>query len=117
MLNHATDKVRTWREIARILKPGGHFVVSDIYAIGEIPAEFANDPAYVAECWAGAVTRDVYLANVRDAGLVDVTIGEETAPYAKGKATVASFTISGKKGALLLLTMARVQPEPTRCDP
>ncbi len=97
VLNHATDKAQTWREIARILKPNGRFVVSDIYAVGEIPAEFAGDPAYVAECWAGAVTREAYLVNVGQAGLTGVTISEESAPYEKGKATVASFTISGKK--------------------
>jgi arsenite methyltransferase len=97
VLNHATDKARTWREIARVLKPGGRFVVSDIYAVGEIPEEYRNDPAYVAECWAGAVSRDEYLAHIAQAGLVEVVVMEEGAPYEKGKATVASFTVSGRR--------------------
>ena len=97
VLNHATDKAATWREIARVLKPGGAFVVSDIYAVGEIPDEYKNDPAYVAECWAGAVSRDAYLAHIRAAGLTGIQVVEESAPYEKGKATVASFTVSGRK--------------------
>lgn len=99
VLNHATDKAATWREIARILKPGGRFVVSDIYAVGEIPEAFRNDPAYVAECWAGAVPREEYLATIAQAGLLDVKVLEESQPYEKGKATVASFTLSGRKKA------------------
>lgn len=97
VLNHATDKDATWREIARVLKSGGRFVVSDIYAVEEIPAEYRDNPAYVAECWAGAVTKDQYLGHIHAAGLEDVLIFEESAPYGKGQARVVSFTVSGRK--------------------
>ena len=98
-LNHAGDKPRVWREIARILKRGGRFVVSDIYAVDEIPAEHRDDPVAVSECWAGAVRKDEYLRHIEDAGLVDVRIVEESRPYEKGKARVASFTVSGMRPA------------------
>lgn len=97
VLNHAEDKARVWREIARVLKHGGRFVVSDIYAVEEIPAEHRSDPAAIAECWAGAVTRREYLLHVLRAGLLDVQILEESAPYEKGKARVVSFTITGQR--------------------
>ncbi len=97
VLNHAVDKTATWREIARVLRDGGHFVVSDIYAVEEIPTEYRNNPAYVAECWAGAIPKAAYLDCIRSAGLVEVAVVEESAPYRKGQATVASFTVSGKK--------------------
>ncbi len=43
-INHAEDKQSVWNEIFRILKPGGRFVVSDIYSIGQVPEEYASDP-------------------------------------------------------------------------
>ncbi|MBI4951628.1 MAG: methyltransferase domain-containing protein [Myxococcales bacterium] len=96
-LNHAPDKAAVWGEIARILRPGGRFVVSDIYAVEPIPAEHRDDPEAVAECWAGAVPKIEYLAHIALAGLGAVRILEESAPYAKGKARVASFTVAGQR--------------------
>ena len=96
-INHASDKVAVWREIARMLKPGGSFVVSDIYALEAVPAEYRDDPAAVAECWAGAILKDEYLSQIALAGLVDVRVIEESQPYAKGKTTVASFTVTGTR--------------------
>jgi ubiquinone/menaquinone biosynthesis C-methylase UbiE len=98
-LNHAENKPQVWREIARVLKPGGQFIISDIYAVEEIAPEHRNDPAAVAECWAGAVTRAEYLAQIAAAGLSGVRVVEESKPYEKGKGTVASFTISGLRPA------------------
>jgi SAM-dependent methyltransferase len=97
VLNHARDKSKVWREIARILRPGGRFVVSDIYAVEPVPEEYRNDPAAIAECWAGASLKADYLTTILAAGLVDVQVLEESAPYAKGKAIVASFTIAGAR--------------------
>lgn len=97
VLNHVADKGKAWREIARILKPGGQFVISDIYAVEPIADADRNDPEAIAECWAGAVTRAEYLAHISAAGLTQLVISEESAPYAKGRATVASFTLAGVK--------------------
>lgn len=96
-INHAGNKQAVWNEIFRILKKGGRFVVSDIYATSPIPKEFSQDPVAVAECWAGAITKDEYIDILVKAGFSSLKIIEESAPYAKGKAEVASFTISGKK--------------------
>jgi len=96
-INHAIDKQAVWQEVYRILKPGGRFVVSDIYATTPIADEYRNDPEAIAECWAGAVTRAEYLIMLEDAGFNNICIFEESKPYPKGKAEVASFTISGIK--------------------
>ena len=96
-LNHAADKQAVWNEIYRILKQGGRFVISDIYATTAIAKEYRNDPVAVAECWAGSVTRTEYMQQLENAGFASVEIIEESAPYIKGNAEVASFTISGKK--------------------
>ena len=96
-INHSTDKQVVWNEVYRILKEGGRFVVSDIYATKEIAREYREDPVAIAECWAGAETKDSYLRMLKLAGFHEIRIYEESAPYAKGKAEVASFTISGVK--------------------
>ncbi len=96
-LNHATDKAQVWREVARVLKPGGRFVVSDIFAVEPIAERFRNDPVAVAECWAGAETREETLAHLTAAGLVDVTASKERAPYRKKEALLSSFTLTGRK--------------------
>lgn len=96
-INHASDKQKVWTEIFRVLKPGGRFVISDIYSLNAIPGEYRNDPVAVAECWAGAVTRDEYVNQVKYAGFKDIKILEESTPYEKGMALVCSWTISGVK--------------------
>lgn len=99
-LNHAADKQAVWNEIHRILKKGGRFVISDIYATTAIADEYKNDPVAIAECWAGAVTRAEYMLHLEKAGFASVEILEESAPYAKGNAEVASFTIAGKRAVV-----------------
>jgi ubiquinone/menaquinone biosynthesis C-methylase UbiE len=96
-INHADNKTAVWNEIYRILKKGGRFVVSDIYATSPVPEEYRNDPVAVSECWAGSVTRDEYLKTLNDAGFRTITILEESKPYPKGKVEVCSFTIAGEK--------------------
>lgn len=96
-LNHAADKQAVWNEIHRILKKSGRFVISDIYATTAIADKYKNDPVAIAECWAGAVTRAEYMLHLEKAGFDSVEIIEESAPYAKGNAEVASFTIAGKR--------------------
>jgi arsenite methyltransferase len=96
-INHSLQQEIVWKEIWRILKPGGTFVISDIYALQPVPDNFRNDPQAVAECWAGAVTREQYFRNIADAGFDAVEIMEESLPYKKGEIEVCSFTIRGVK--------------------
>lgn len=98
-INHAQDKKAVWSEIFRILKPGGRFVVSDIYSSEPVPEEYRNDPVAVSECWAGAVTKKEYLETVSISGFSQLQILEESAPYAKGKIIVSSMTLKGVKPA------------------
>lgn len=98
-INHAADKQAVWNEIYRILKKGGRFVISDIYANSPIADEYRNDAVAVAECWAGSVTRQEYMQHLSNAGFTSVEIIEESVPYTKGKAEVCSFTIAGRKPA------------------
>jgi len=96
-INHASDKQLVWNEIYRILKSGGRFVISDIYAMEPVPEEYRNDPVAISDCWAGSVTRDEYLAQLKNAGFKNIQIIEESAPYEKGKTRVSSWTLAGEK--------------------
>lgn len=96
-INHATDKAAVWSEIYRVLKPGGRFIVSDIYSNETVPEKYSSDPEAIAECWGGAVTKDVYLDTLIDTGFEDLQMLEESTPYPKGAIDVSSFTIKGFK--------------------
>jgi len=96
-INHSSDKQSVWNEVFRILKKGGRFVVSDIYSVNRVPDEYRNDPVAVSECWAGSVTRDEYLGQLKRAGFSSIKVIEESTPYEKGKIVVASWTIAGMK--------------------
>jgi ubiquinone/menaquinone biosynthesis C-methylase UbiE len=96
-INHAKDKNKVWSEIYRILKPGGKFVISDIYSLEPVPEKYSNDPQAVAECWAGAVTKDVYIEQLKRANFKNIEILSETQPYKKYEIMVCSWTIRGTK--------------------
>lgn len=96
-INHAANKQRVWAEIFRILKFGGRFVVSDIYATSPVPVMYSKDPDAIAECWGGAVTRGEYIRTLVDAGFTHIRVYEESKPYSKGKVEVASITLTGRK--------------------
>lgn len=96
-INHAQDKQAVWNEIYRLLKKGGRFVISDIYSLNEVPEIYRTDPQAVAECWAGAQKKDVYLETVIKAGFEHIRIIEESTPYKKGLIEVSSFTLAGTK--------------------
>ena len=96
-INHAADKEKAWREIERILKKNGRFVVSDIYSTEKVPDAYRNDPRAVAECWAGADTRQAYFETLSRVGFKDIEVLEESELYKKGEIEVVSFTIAGKK--------------------
>lgn len=97
VLNHLSDKQQIWNEIYRVLKRGGTFTVSDIYSSEPVPPEYANDPAAIAECWAGSVTKEVYLETLSKAGFDNIEILEESAPYKKAKIYCSSWTIRGTR--------------------
>ncbi len=98
-LNHVSNKAKVWAEIYRLLKNGGRFVISDIYSSETVPEEYANDPAAVAECWAGSIPKADYINIIKGAGFKEFRILEESAPYPKGKIEVSSFTITATKDA------------------
>lgn len=74
VLNLAPDKPRVFREISRVLKPGGRMAVSDIVLQKPLPALLRRSSALWAGCLAGALLEADYLAAARAAGLREVRV-------------------------------------------
>jgi arsenite methyltransferase len=78
VINLSADKAAVFREIHRVLKPGGRFAVSDIVLLRPLPPRIANDVAAYVGCVAGASLLSDYLAFALEAGLTDVSIPQIT---------------------------------------
>ena len=77
VLNLVPDKQAVFSEIFRALKPGGHFSISDIVLVGELPEKLRNDAEMYAGCVAGAIQRDDYLAAIKASGFENLVIQKE----------------------------------------
>jgi arsenite methyltransferase len=94
-INHAPDKEAVFREIARLLRPGGRFVVSDVVSEGVLPEEVRGDPEAWAACYGGAIPEPEYRAAVERSGFREVEVLRRTEPYEKRGARVRSITLRG----------------------
>ena len=78
VINLTPDKKAAFREAARVLRPEGRMVVSDIVLNRPLPPEAARDPDLYTACVAGALLRKDYLAAIRAAGFEEVRVLAET---------------------------------------
>jgi len=74
VLNLVPDKQKAFGEIHRILKPGGHFCVSDVVLHGELRQELKDSVTLYAGCVAGAMQEEDYLNVIKDAGFKNVQV-------------------------------------------
>jgi SAM-dependent methyltransferase len=74
VINLVPDKEAVFREIHRVLRPGGRLVISDIVLDGTLPAALATDLLAYVGCVAGAMERERYFRALDDAGLSQVEI-------------------------------------------
>ncbi len=74
VLNLVPDKKKAFSETRRILKPGGHFSISDIVTVGEMPEDLQHHAEMFAGCVSGAMDQTEYLKIVKEAGFKNVRI-------------------------------------------
>lgn len=77
VLNLVPDKDAVFKEIFRVLKPGGHFSISDVVLIGELPEGLRKDAEMYAGCVSGAIQKEVYLELINANGFSNVAIQKE----------------------------------------
>lgn len=79
VLNLVPDKDNVFKEIYRVLKPGGHFSISDVVLVGQLPDELQHDAVMYAGCVSGAVQKNEYLGLIERNGFKNITLQKEKA--------------------------------------
>lgn len=115
VLNLVPYKDRVFKEIYRVLKPGGHFSISDVVLLGNLPEALCKDAEMYAGCIAGAIQKDDYLAIIQRNGFRNIRVqkekpvrlpedilsnylsAEELALFRSGYAGILSITVYGEK--------------------
>lgn len=72
VLNLSPDKPRVFREIFRVLKPGGELYFSDVFADRRVPEALARDPVMLGECLGGAMYVEDFRRLMAEVGCLDV---------------------------------------------
>ncbi len=79
VLNLVPDKQKAFSEIYRVLKPGGHFCISDVVTHGELPETLKEAAEMYAGCVSGATEKQEYLKIIEKQGFSQVEIHKEKA--------------------------------------
>ncbi len=77
VLNLVPDKEKAIAEIYRVLKPGGHFSISDVVLVGSLPDKIQHAAEMYAGCISGALQKDTYLELIDQRGFLNITIQKE----------------------------------------
>ena len=80
VINLTPDKLASFTEVHRVLKPGGRILIADLVTAGELPPDVRASAAAWADCLAGAMEKETYLETIRRAGFAEVTVVSES-PY------------------------------------
>ena len=96
VINHASDKLKVFQEIFRVLKAGGEIVISDAVSQEPLPAEVKNDPEAWAQCFGGAVTYLEYQQILLKIGFTNIKVLKKR-DYLKEGYSFSSITFTAVK--------------------
>jgi len=115
VLNLVPNKDAVLKDIYRVLKPGGHFSISDIVLIGNLPAGLQKSAEMYSGCISGAIQKDDYLELIKSNGFENLAVqkekvislpadilkehlnNEEIAQFQTGGAGIFSVTVYAEK--------------------
>lgn len=119
VLNLVPDKHKAISEIYRVLKPGGHFSISDVVLVGNLPDKLRNAAEMYAGCVSGALQKEVYLEIIKlnqfknitiqkeksiiipDEILSDYLSNDELIAFKNGETGIFSITVYAEKSACI----------------
>lgn len=117
VLNLVPNKHKVFSEIFRVLKPAGHFSISDIVLDGELPAKWKEIAELYAGCVSGAIQKKEYLGIIEEAGFKNIRVQKdkpilvpdeilgnylnagEIAAYKSSETKISSITVYAEKPA------------------
>jgi arsenite methyltransferase len=117
VLNLVPNKHKVISEIFRVLKPGGHFSISDIVLEGALPAKWKEVAEFYAGCVSGAIQKQEYLDIIAEAGFTNILLQKDKAihipdnilanyltaaeieEYKNGQTKITSITVYAEKPA------------------
>lgn len=115
VLNLVPDKHKAFAQMKRVLKPGGHFCVSDVVIKGTLPEKLQKDAEMYAGCVSGAIDIDEYLKIIANTGFKNTEVHkqkaieipaeilknylteEEMVQFASNEIGIYSITVSAEK--------------------
>jgi SAM-dependent methyltransferase len=123
VLNLVPNKEKAFAETFRVLKPGGHFSISDIVLSGQLPAGLQHDAAMYAGCVSGAIGQEEYFEVVRQAGFANIqvqkqrriTLPDELLLSYLSPTEMEAFKNGGT--GIFSITVYAEKPQPTCCAP
>jgi len=123
VLNLVPNKEGVFNEIFRVLKFGGHFSISDIVLVGQLPENIQNAAEMYAGCVAGAIQKQVYLELIENSGFMNISIQKEkqiTIPddilgNYLSEEEIMSFKKSGT--GIFSITVYAEKPKGACCEP
>ncbi len=117
VLNLVPNKKAVFGEMMRVLRPGGHFSISDVVLSGELPEALRRDAEMYAGCISGAIQYETYLGTIVATGFTNVTVqkqkpihvpddiltryldAEQLAAFRSGATGIYSITVYAEKKA------------------
>ena len=123
VLNLVPNKDNVFKEIYRVLKAGGHFSISDVVLVGELPEKLKSVAEMYAGCISGAIQKDEYLNLINKNGFKNVTIQKQKpiiipTDILNNYLSVEEInTFNQSKVGIFSITVFAQKPESTCCQP
>jgi len=116
VINLSPDKAGVFKEVFRVLRPGGRIMVSDIVLEKELPDTIKDDISAYVSCISGAILKDDYLNTIAGAGFDDIKVLEEASfpiSYIVSDDTVkSSDMLDGLKDTVISIKVSANKPLP-----